>query len=662
MTSDRIAAFSAACILGIAGAASALVWALREPSRPAKNTSGNAAVSPDVKPSPGSVGAPSPETPPERVDNPLRPDPALSPRLQAEQDRLFREHFAAARLLLDQGRFRDAEFEIRALLEQRPEKNPELKKELDEIARLALAALEEAVDAAKREPARARTVLASLAARVSDEIAKEANRELQEIEDRRAGEEAGKKAAEAEKLAGEGKLREEADALDAAAEGLPGNEAAGVKARAEFWRRLARYAGAMDAAELMQVEAATLDEVEPLVEEFLIAEDPDKRNTISQKLQTMESVTPALVAALILRGGKFNEIASRDYVESYPLPGGEKREICISVPEDYKPDRLWPVFMNLHGTNATIDYCRQYAPYLRSWARGRFIVVQPASARKSGWGPMMIGEQQGPAALQYVRAKFPIDPDRIWLAGQSMGAHGTWHQAMRHGDLYAAYLPKAGSPYGAYGKNWKEYLDNLRLSPSYFIHGALDPMFPIKTPRAFAEIAKEQKLNVDYHEFANSGHEGAPDDEIQKSFEWATDKVRVPYPKKFAWTADYLDAARLSWVEVTRLDARVKCDNVQFVDQEKKPVESRSVMQEPARFQVEVKGQTIELKTKHITKIRVFWNPAVVDLTKDVVVKSNGKSKWKGVPALSIRQMLDEARRTGRRDVVFYGSVEIDAP
>ncbi|MCC6739089.1 MAG: hypothetical protein IT452_08585 [Planctomycetia bacterium] len=469
------------------------------------------------------------------------------------------------------------------------------------------------------------------------------------------------RAAQAQKLAGEGKLREAADALEEAAEGLPPNEAAGVKTRAALWRRLARYAGAMETETLLEVAPGTLDAVEPLVEEYLVAGDPDRRNAISQKLTSLEEATPALVAAVLLRGGDFQDVPAGDTVETYSLPGGETREICISVPRDYTPDRPWPVFMNLHGTNATIDYCRQYAPYLRQWARGRFIVAQPASARKSGWGPMMIGEQQAPAALQHLRKKFPIDPDRIWLAGQSMGAHGTWHQAMRHGDLYAAFLPKAGSPYAAYGKNWKDYLDNLRFGPSYFIHGALDPMFPIKTPREFAEIAKTMKLNVDYHEFANNGHEGASEEEILKSFEWATDKVRTPYPKSFAWTADYPEVARFSWIEATRFDPSVKCDRVQFLDQDKKPVETRAVLTEAARFSVEVKEQVVELKARNISKIRVFWNPAVVDLSAEVTVKVNGRSRWKGKPVVSVRQMLDEARRTGRRDVVMWGSVEVDA-
>lgn len=468
-------------------------------------------------------------------------------------------------------------------------------------------------------------------------------------------EDAAKLAAEADRLAREGKFREGADDLDAAAQGLPSNEAAGVLKRAAHWRHLALYSGALSPETLLDLDPAELAETEAAVEECLASDDADRRTSIAQKLADRQE----LVAAVILRGGKFAEEKAGDRSEQYKLPEGETRDVVIGVPDGYKPDRLWPVFMNLHGTNASLAFCESYGPYLREWAKGRCLVVQPVSARKSGWGPMKIGEQQAPAALQYVRSKFPIDPDRIWLAGQSMGSHGTWHQAMRHGDLYAAYLPKSGTPYNAYGANWTDYLDNLRFAPAYSIHGAHDEMFPVKVPREFAKLAEQKKLNVEYHEFPDNGHEGAPEAEILKSFDWATDKVRAPYPKKFSWTTDYLDFGRYSWVEITRLDHTVKTDNVRFVDQEKKPVETRSIMQESAVFSVDVQGQAISFKTTRVEKLRVWWNPAVVDLSKEVVIKVNGSTKWKGVPAVSVRAMLEEAKRTGRRDVVFYGSVEV---
>ncbi|MCE9584466.1 MAG: hypothetical protein K8T20_18415 [Planctomycetes bacterium] len=657
MGQDRTVVVAAATTLGLAAAALGLVFALRDQPPPATPSVAVVELS-----SPEPAPRPAPPVQPEKpVVNPLRPDPPISPRLQAEQDRAYAASTAAADTALAEGRFRDADFEIRALLESRPEKQAELDKKLSEIARLAQAAFEEVLASARRDPDNARTALASMAARAPEEIARKANAALQEIDDARGREDAGKKVADAEKLAAGGKLKDAAELLDAVAAALPENESRGVKDRAALWRRLANYVGAMDPAELLAVDAATLDAVEPAVEEFLATGDADKRNAIVQKLQALPAATPDVVAAVLLRGGSFEAISPGDHVEKFALPGGETRDIVISVPQGYTPDHPWPVFLNLHGTNATLDFCQGYAPYFRRVAKGRYIVAQPVAERSSGWGPMKIGEQQAPAALQFLRSKFPIDPDRVWLAGQSMGAHGTWQQAMRHGDLYACYIPRSGPPYkAAYGLNWEAYLDNLHLAPAWYIHGALDALLPVETAREFHKIAEAKKLNVTYLEFAHNGHEGAPEDELLKSYEWAIDKVRAPYPKKFQWTADHLDYARFSWVEVTRFNASGKLDHVKFKDNQGNIVETRPTLNVPAHFDVDVKGQSIELKTKEIEKIRIWWNPAVVDLAKEVTIKVNGKSKWKGVPAVSIKVMLDDAARTGRRDLVFYGGVEVD--
>jgi hypothetical protein len=625
--------------------------ALHPPPEPAKQA---AAEKPPAPPDDTSTKPPEPEPP--------KKEPPPSPRLKEEEEERYRRTLDEARALLADGRFREARFEIEALMEAHPGRREELAGDLAAIATKSKAALAGALEAARREPERARTLLAALAARAPEDVAGEARKALEEIEDRAAKEGVEKKTAEAEALAAAGKLREAADALEEAGRGMPPEERGAANARAEHWRRLARYEGAMEAGALAAVDAETLAAAEAAIEQFLETEDAEKRNALHRKLQGLKGLTPALAAAIVLRGGRFERVEAGDYVEEFTLPAGEKRQIVISVPEGYEPVGQWPLLVHLHGTNAGLEMCQAYGPYFRGLANGRFLAAQPVSARNSGWGPMKIGEQQAPAAVRFMRKKFPIDPDRVWVAGQSMGAHGTWHQAMRHGDLYAAYFPKSGSPYGAYGRNWEEYLDNLRMGPCYYIHGAQDPMFPVATPREFAKKAEERKLAVEYHEFRDSGHEGAPDDQVRLGFAWLLEKKRDAYPKFFSWTADHLDFARYSWVEATRLDSKAKLDRVQYVDQQKNPVETRMVLTNPARFTVEVKDQEIAIEAREIEKFRVWWNPAVVDLGKEVRVKVNGRAKWKGVPEASVRQMLDEARRTGRRDVVFWGSVEVDVP
>ena len=45
---------------------------------------------------------------------------------------------------------------------------------------------------------------------------------------------------------------------------------------------------------------------------------------------------------------------------------------------------------------------------------------------------------------QDVKAKYPIDPDRIVLYGFSMGGAGAWSIGSHYPDLWAAVQPGAG--------------------------------------------------------------------------------------------------------------------------------------------------------------------------------------------------------------------------
>lgn len=53
------------------------------------------------------------------------------------------------------------------------------------------------------------------------------------------------------------------------------------------------------------------------------------------------------------------------------------------------------------------------------------------------------GEQDILDAIRWVQANYPIDPDRVYLFGFSMGGRGTWGIGLRNPDLFAAIAPMA---------------------------------------------------------------------------------------------------------------------------------------------------------------------------------------------------------------------------
>jgi poly(3-hydroxybutyrate) depolymerase len=87
-------------------------------------------------------------------------------------------------------------------------------------------------------------------------------------------------------------------------------------------------------------------------------------------------------------------------------------------------------------------------------------------------------EEDVAATLALVRAEFPIDPQRIYLAGNSMGGEGTWHLATKWPDLWAAIAPGAGPIEPG-------LLDYRVLSklPVLIVHGRHDPITSFEASR-----------------------------------------------------------------------------------------------------------------------------------------------------------------------------------
>jgi poly(3-hydroxybutyrate) depolymerase len=148
----------------------------------------------------------------------------------------------------------------------------------------------------------------------------------------------------------------------------------------------------------------------------------------------------------------------------------------LFVPEQWDGKTRLPLVVLLHGSNS--DHNRPFASGKAAEmarARGWAVMAPMGYSPNSGWGnhlPVVLANGSMPAprpstiggvvqrkdgvdpepaeadvldALKAVRAAYPIDAARIYLAGNSMGGEGTWHLAARHPQLWAAIAPGAGA-------------------------------------------------------------------------------------------------------------------------------------------------------------------------------------------------------------------------
>jgi poly(3-hydroxybutyrate) depolymerase/lysophospholipase L1-like esterase len=133
-------------------------------------------------------------------------------------------------------------------------------------------------------------------------------------------------------------------------------------------------------------------------------------------------------------------------------------------PEPIAAGRKYPLVLFLHGagergTDNKAQIKHGVGVFLKPEAREKFpcFVVAPQCPKDKRWVEMDWGtpsgtapEDPGPmeplvlAMLDSVTGEFPIDEDRIYVTGLSMGGFGTWDLITRHPDKWAAAVPVCG--------------------------------------------------------------------------------------------------------------------------------------------------------------------------------------------------------------------------
>lgn len=95
---------------------------------------------------------------------------------------------------------------------------------------------------------------------------------------------------------------------------------------------------------------------------------------------------------------------------------------------------------------------------------------------------------------------YPIDVDRIYVLGLSMGGMGTFDMVCRFPDLFAAAIPICG---GVNISRFNGFSSNMAFR---IFHGDADAVVPVQFSRDAYLKLKAEKANVEYIEFPGVNH------------------------------------------------------------------------------------------------------------------------------------------------------------
>ncbi len=129
------------------------------------------------------------------------------------------------------------------------------------------------------------------------------------------------------------------------------------------------------------------------------------------------------------------------------------------------------------------------------WELGDWRKVTPMSASPAPNAAAVLD------LTENLTRKLPVDPDRIYLVGQSMGAFGVWDLASRRPDLFAAAIAVCGGGDPAQAQA-------LKKLPIWAFHGNADEIIPVARTRTMAAALKAvEAQNFTYTEYKSATHD-----------------------------------------------------------------------------------------------------------------------------------------------------------
>ncbi len=182
---------------------------------------------------------------------------------------------------------------------------------------------------------------------------------------------------------------------------------------------------------------------------------------------------------------------------------GSRGGFSLYVPENYRPDRAWPLVMALHGGSGN------GRNFLWSWlrdARSQGAILVTPTATGPTWA-LMGDDNDTPnlnRILDYVRQRWSVDPGRLLLTGMSDGGTFCYVSGLQTSSPFTHLAPIAASFHPLLAA--VADAERLRGLPIYLVHGRLDWMFPVEVARQARAALAGAGVTVTYREIEDLSH------------------------------------------------------------------------------------------------------------------------------------------------------------
>ena len=289
-----------------------------------------------------------------------------------------------------------------------------------------------------------------------------------------------------------------------------------------------------------------------------------------------QTLAAGIERATQLAGGNAPWMTQSGVRGFYSRIDGSAQPYLLTMPESYDPaaERTYRLDIFMHGRDDTVLEQQFMAKSLSGYTSKPFgagadrFMLQPYGRYTNA--SRFAGETDGLEAIASVQKNYPIDPNRILMAGFSMGGASAWSYIVHHADRWAAAAPGAGFTEtevflrGALARQpqtevqrtlWHmydstDYAINTFNVPVVAYSGEIDAQKQAADAMAAAMLAEGLKL--EHIIGPNTGHSYEPGarQRLQDRLDQLVSAGRNPAPSEIRFTTWMLRYNKMFWVTV----------------------------------------------------------------------------------------------------------------
>ena len=193
-----------------------------------------------------------------------------------------------------------------------------------------------------------------------------------------------------------------------------------------------------------------------------------------------------------------NNAKTGTFSETLTDTSGARYITGYKTPDEIEAQKLYPLIIYLHGGTGTELNTKGERAFemLSPLADSMPLFLASPSANRDArwWSPS--GLFRILQTLRFMTLHYPIDPQRVFLAGVSDGASGCWAAANTICAPFAGFIAISG--YGGIlpMTGMKIFPENIMQRPLYNVNAGQDHLYPVETVNRFLDYMKEKGVDV----------------------------------------------------------------------------------------------------------------------------------------------------------------------